>query len=75
LSVASFGMKSCGRRVCRAGIESGDGVGGLDSTDDMHLSWARGALRRGDEITVRVVESAEIDPPRKRYRVAGKRGG
>ena len=50
-------------------------VGGLDSRDSMHLAWAHGSLRAGDEIVVRVREGGRLDPPKKRYRIEGKGGG
>ena len=39
-------------------------LGGLDSSADKHLFWAREALRPGSEITIRVLPAGEFDAPK-----------
>jgi hypothetical protein len=41
-------------------------LGGLDSVNDKHVSWAKEALRPGSEVTIRVPPAGEFDPPRAR---------
>jgi len=45
---------------------SGLEVGGLNSRTFEGLKWARQALRIGDEIVIRVVESANVTRPKSR---------
>ena len=45
------------------------GIGGLVSRSDQFLEWLQRALRPGDEVTVRIVEAAMVDKPKKRRRV------
>jgi len=48
-------------------------VGGLVSSTDEHVTWARRNLRRGDEVVIRVVETDCPDRPSQRDRdTAGK---
>ncbi len=48
-------------------------VGGLISSTEEHVTWARRALRRGDKVVIRVVETERSDRPRQRDRdTAGK---
>lgn len=42
-------------------------VGGLDGDTRLHLSWIDRTIRVGDVITIKVVEKAEADPPKKRH--------
>jgi hypothetical protein len=42
-------------------------VGGLDTTSEEHVRWAAPAIGEGDEITVQVVDSADISTPSNRY--------
>jgi len=44
-------------------------VGGLDSDAQQHLTWATLALRIGDEIAIRIVESSKISRVRSRTAV------
>lgn len=46
--------------------EIGLDVGGLDSTKGEHLKWILTALQVGDAITIRVVETVEVDTPQER---------
>ncbi len=39
-------------------------VGGLYSDTRFHANWVRRAFKVGDEITIRVVEVDEVDPPK-----------
>lgn len=41
-------------------------VGGLDSTTPEHLKWMVSALQVGDTVSVRVVETEVVDPPKER---------
>jgi hypothetical protein len=41
------------------------GVGGLDSSDEF-LEWLQRDLKPGDEVTVRIIEAAKVDKPKKR---------
>jgi hypothetical protein len=41
------------------------GVGGLVSRSDQFLDWFQGNLQPGDEVTVRIVEAARVDKPKK----------
>jgi hypothetical protein len=43
-------------------------AGGLVSRTYEHVDWGRRALRRGDEVVIRVVEVGEADPPKERWR-------
>ena len=45
------------------------GVGGLVSHSDHFLDWLQRDLRPGDEVTVRIIEAATVDKPKKRRRV------
>jgi len=55
-----------------AKIKDGDNldlaVGGLVSTTKEHLNWARVGLMLGDEVRVRILESASADEPAERER-------
>ena len=42
-------------------------IGGLDTVSEEHVRWSVPQIRVGDEITVRVIESDEIDTPSERY--------
>lgn len=42
-------------------------IAGLDIPRQEHVRWAAPAIGLGDEITVRVVETDDIDPPLERY--------
>jgi hypothetical protein len=43
-------------------------VGGLDSRTDEHLEYAIPQLKIGDEITVQVIETDDVDREARRYR-------
>jgi hypothetical protein len=43
-------------------------VGGLRSTDRMHLRWAETDLQVGDEIRIQIVEAERADPVIREYR-------
>jgi hypothetical protein len=43
-------------------------VGGLVTPTDEHVRWLDRKLKVGDEVSIRVVESAPIDPPSSRER-------
>jgi len=45
------------------------GVGGLVSHSDEFRDWLQRDLRVGDEVTVRIIETATVDKPRKRRRI------
>jgi hypothetical protein len=45
------------------------GVGGLVSRSDEHLEWLQRDLQSGDEVTIRILETARVDKPRKRRRI------
>jgi hypothetical protein len=38
-------------------------VGGLDSVKNCHLNWKRRSVWVGDEITTKILELSEVDPP------------
>jgi hypothetical protein len=42
-------------------------VGGLDITSEEHVRWSAPRIGVGDEITIRVVESDQINTPARRY--------
>lgn len=42
-------------------------VGGLDGTVQEHLEWTTLEIQTGDEVRVKVVESAKVDLPRTRH--------
>jgi len=44
-------------------------VGGLVSRSDEFRDWLQRDLRLGDEVTVRIIETATVDKPKKRRRV------
>lgn len=41
-------------------------LGGLDSTDGMHLNWGRFDLQPGDSVTITVHDDRQTDVPTKR---------
>jgi hypothetical protein len=43
-------------------------VSGLVHSIDEHVTWRSRRLRVGDEVTVKVVEAARVDTPRRRVR-------
>jgi hypothetical protein len=43
-------------------------VGGLISPTEEHVVWKQLRLKVGDEVLVRVSETAEVDKPKKRYK-------
>src|SRR5215468_6357800 len=45
------------------------GVGGLVSGSDEFREWLERDLRVGDEVTIRIIETATVDKPRKRRRM------
>src|SRR5689334_4337211 len=45
------------------------GVGGLASRSDEFRDWLQRELRVGDELTVRIIETARVDKPKKRRRM------
>jgi hypothetical protein len=45
------------------------GVGGMVSRSDEFRDWLQRDLRVGDEVTVRIIETATVDKPTKRRRV------
>jgi flagellar basal body L-ring protein FlgH len=55
-----------GRR--RQSEELNLGVCGLVSRSDEDLVWLQRAMRLGDEVTIRIVEVADADTPKKRRR-------
>jgi hypothetical protein len=73
-----------GKRLCTAGIGDdgvlnadvvGNGrdevylrVGGLISPIDEHVTWRTLKVRTGDEVHVKVIETANVDKPQKRHR-------
>ena len=42
------------------------GVGGLVSRSDEFLDWLHRDLQPGDEVTIRIIEAAEVDKPKKK---------
>jgi hypothetical protein len=44
------------------------GVGGLVSRSDEFLEWLQRDLQPGDEVTIRIIEAAKVDKPKKRRR-------
>ena len=42
------------------------GVGGLVSRSNEYLDWLNCDLQPGDEMTIRIIEAAEVDKPKKR---------
>jgi hypothetical protein len=42
-------------------------IGGLDTASEEHVGWPVPRIGVGDEITIRVVDSDEIDTPSERY--------
>ncbi len=44
------------------------GVSGLVSRSDEFLEWLQRDLQSGDEVTIRIVEAAKVDKPKKRRR-------
>ena len=40
------------------------GVGGLTVRSDEDLQWLQRELQRGDEVTIRIIEAAQVDKPR-----------
>ena len=44
------------------------GVGGLVSDSDEHLEWLSRDVQPGDEVTIRIIEAANVDKPKKRRR-------
>jgi hypothetical protein len=47
-------------------------VGGLISPTGEHVIWKRRRLKIGDEVRVKIVESASIDRPKERHRLDPK---
>src|SRR5215203_1397036 len=45
------------------------GVGGLVNHSDEDLEWLSRDLRPGDEVTIRIIEAAKVDKPKKRRHV------
>jgi len=45
------------------------GVGGMVSRSDEFRDWVQRDLRVGDEVTIRIIESATVDKPKKRRRL------
>jgi hypothetical protein len=45
------------------------GVGGLASRSDEFRDWSQRGLRVGDEVIVRIIETARVDKPKKRRRM------
>ena len=43
-------------------------VGGLRSQTDEHLQWYDEAVKRGDEITIRILGAGDFDEPYERYK-------
>ncbi len=43
-------------------------IGGLISTTEEHVVWRKLRLKTGDEVRVKIIESASIDRPRERHR-------
>jgi hypothetical protein len=43
-------------------------VGGLDSRTDEHADWSVPPIRVGDEVSILVVETDEVDPEAKRHK-------
>ena len=44
------------------------GVGGLVSRSDEDLQWLQRDVQPGDEVTIRIIEAAKVDKPKKRRR-------
>ncbi len=44
------------------------GVGGLVSRSDEFLQWLQSDVQPGDEVSIRIVEAAKVDKPKKRWR-------
>jgi|SRR5436190_7029967 len=44
------------------------GVGGLVSHSDEDLEWLSRDLQPGDEVTIRIIEAAKVDKPKKTRR-------
>lgn len=44
------------------------GVGGLVSRSDEFLEWLQRDMQPGDEVTIRIIETAKVDKPKKRRR-------
>jgi hypothetical protein len=44
------------------------GVGGLNGRSDEDLQWLQRDLQRGDEVTIRIIEAAQVDNPKTRRR-------
>ena len=53
-----------GRRRFKEELELG--VGGIGKRNDEHLEWLQRKLRIGDEISIRIIQQATADKPRKR---------
>ena len=45
------------------------GVGGLASGSDEDLEWLSRDMQPGDEVTIRIIEAAKVDKPKKRRRM------
>ena len=45
------------------------GVGGLVSHSDEDLEWLSRDVQPGDEVTIRIIEAANVDKPKKRLRL------
>jgi hypothetical protein len=41
-------------------------VGGLDSGSEEHLTWYHGAIPKGSEVVIKILETAEVDQPKSR---------
>jgi hypothetical protein len=46
-------------------------IGGLDSSTGQSMQWAAPSIDVGDEITIRIVETDEVDPAAPTDRVTG----
>ncbi len=44
------------------------GIGGLLAQSDEHVTWSKLPLNVGDEVVIKIVETASIDEPKKRIR-------
>jgi hypothetical protein len=49
-------------------------VGGLDSRTDEHVDWSVPEVGVGDEVTIRIVETEDIDPEARRRKADRQQG-
>jgi hypothetical protein len=49
-------------------------VGGLDSQTDEHVDWSVPEVGVGDEVTIRIVETEDIDPEARRRKADRQQG-